>query len=69
MDAFEVQGARSSSRTNLALTQSLEQQAAEDSPPPAASKMGIGVHTFRVGKLRIFVSTLFYLPFQGGIAW
>jgi hypothetical protein len=35
----------------------------------AASKLGIGVHHMLLGKVHVFVSTLFYVPILVGFEW
>ena len=35
----------------------------------AATKLGIGVHHFRLGELRMFAGTVFYIPFVVGFEW
>jgi hypothetical protein len=35
----------------------------------AAAKLGIGVHQVKLGKLRLHVSTILYVPFLIGFDW
>jgi hypothetical protein len=35
----------------------------------AAAKLGIGIHYMRLGKVRLFVNTIFYVPILIGFDW
>ncbi len=35
----------------------------------AAAKLGIGVHHLEIGRVHVFVNTLFYVPFLVGFEW
>lgn len=65
MSPFEVQA--SGKREQL-------QTASFQEEPPTqgekvASKLGIGVHRMKIGKVSVFASTIFYIPFLVGMEW
>lgn len=65
MDPFEVResGAPSAALMPLAYPPSAPARTT------VASKLGIGNHKFQVGKMHMFVSTVFYVPFLIGFEW
>jgi hypothetical protein len=65
MEPYEVRESGSSSAAYLPL------ERATSAKPPAtvASKLGIGEHDFKVGKVHAFVITIFYVPFVAGFSW
>ena len=65
MEAFEVR----ETGVSGAAYQPLEQQSPSKSPATAASKLGIGEHDFKVGRLHAFVVTIFYVPLIAGFQW
>jgi hypothetical protein len=42
---------------------------AAPTPPTVASRLGIGIHRARVGKIEVFATTVFYVPILVGFAW
>jgi hypothetical protein len=65
MDPVEVRAAR----VPIAALLPLEQPAPEKAKPTVASRLGIGVHYLQVGKVRLFMTTAFYVPFLVGFQW
>jgi hypothetical protein len=46
-----------------------ESNAPKGSPITVAQKLGIGAHYAKLGKVRLFVSTVFYIPIIAGFDW
>jgi hypothetical protein len=65
MDPFEVRDSASSSAAYLPL----ERAASVKAPSTVASKLGIGEHDFKVGKVHAFVITILYVPIVAGFSW
>jgi hypothetical protein len=65
MAPFEVQD----SRTPLNLSTWVVQEEPTTPAETMASKLGIGVHTWKMGKTRLNVRTIFYIPFLVGLEW
>jgi hypothetical protein len=65
MAPFEV---RESAETSATLSSAAAPK--PDTPGGrAAAKLGIGVHHLEIGKVHVFVNTIFYLPFLVGFEW
>jgi hypothetical protein len=65
MEPFEVRESGSSNAAYLPL----ERESPAKTPGTVASKLGIGEHDFKVGKVHAFVITIFYVPFVAGFSW
>jgi len=65
MEPFEV---HESGVSNSAY-QPLSDKAPDTPSATLASRFGIGVHHFQIGKTHMFVSTIFYVPFIAGFEW
>ena len=65
MEPFEVRESGASEAPILAS----EPTAPEAEPATVAKKLGIGTHYAKLGKVRVFVSTVFYIPILAGFDW
>jgi hypothetical protein len=64
MSPFEVRGnAEPGAIGPLAVSRT------DDAPATVADRLGIGVHNLKLGKVHVFVRTVFYLPFLVGLEW
>jgi hypothetical protein len=65
MDPIEVRA----TGVPIAALLPLEQPAPEKAKATVASRLGIGVHYLKIGKVRLFMNTVFYVPFLVGFQW
>ena len=65
MEPFEVH----ESRPLNSAYPPLAQKEPDKAPSTVAAKLGIGTHSVQLGKVRLFVNTVFYVPFLAGFSW
>jgi hypothetical protein len=65
MAPFEV---RESGGSSLPMLES-PTAAHDGTPGTVAKKLGIGTHFAKLGKVRLFVTTVFYIPILAGFDW
>jgi hypothetical protein len=65
MAPFEVQDTRTPRNLPALLVQEEPKSPAET----IVSKLGIGVHSWKLGKTKLSIHTLFYIPFFVGLEW
>ena len=65
MPRFEVHSNRDMTGLAIEMAQDKPQTASEK----AQSKLGVGLHTVKLGKITLFARTIFYVPFLVGMEW
>jgi hypothetical protein len=65
MQPFEVH----ESGTSIAAFMPVAPSGQEKRSSTAASRLGIGVHYLKLGKIRLFVTTALYVPILFGFDW